>query len=63
VRQDHVDVREARNPLAQHVIDRRLVQELLRRVPATARPYLHLDERRGCCVDEHQRKVWQHVRL
>ena len=61
--EEHLDVAEAGDTLAQHVVDRGLVQELLRRMPAAAGRHGGLDERHPVGVDPGQRPVGQHVPL
>ena len=61
--EEHLDIAEAGDTLAQDVVDRRLIQELLRRVPAAAGRHRGFDERHPVGVDPGQRPVRQHVPL
>lgn len=61
--QQHLDVGEPGHPFAEHRVDRRLVQELLRRMAAPASVDHRFDERAPVGVDERDRTVRQHVAL
>jgi hypothetical protein len=61
--QQHFDVGESLHTLAQDLINRRLIQELLWRMPCASRRDLQIDERHTGGVDEVQRTVGQHVLL
>jgi hypothetical protein len=63
VLQQQVDVGKSLHALAQHVIDRRLVEELLRRMPGAARGDRGLHKRHTVGVHPGHRPVRQHVLL
>ena len=61
--QQHVDVGKSLDAVAQDMVDRRLIQKLLRWMPGPARVDLQVDERHIVGVDKGQRPVGQHVVL
>ena len=61
--EQHFDVAEAGDTLAEDVVNRGLVQELLRRMPAAAGRHGGFDERHPVGVDPSQGPVGQHVLL
>ena len=61
--EQYLDVGKPGDALAKHAVDRGLVEELLRRMPAAAGAKSGFDERHAVAVDPGQRPVGQHVQL